>query len=472
MVDYRSRRVIRFLSLLLGFFLLVAGGIRVIGDLVDFPVYYHAGQSLLEGRTDLYAPDFAVNEIMDYRYPPLFLIVFLPVWMLPYTAAACVWFLFSVLLALGCFLLLRICADGSPGWRNGLLLFFAVGPYFVMAVHYGNAHLLLVFLLFGAFIAVFQHRYAWGAVFMGLGITIKAIPLLLLPYFVIKRKWKFLALTLVFVLIFNLLPAFYFGFETNLQILGDWFHHVTGENAAFHEIHGAVNQSLRGQLRRLLTDIDYSKRYDGHNHYPVINLASLSPAVVETAAWIVIVLLWILFLVYIFRRDYRQGSDRRAGIPPGSAIPPEGNDSTSCPSNPDSCIRAGLEAGLVICLLLLTGPLTSRIYMIALLWPAYFLILAGRRLGGGISRWTGLILLLTAAVNTGAPLVPSLTGINAGQWSRILLVLGADFYLCVLIFIAAWISLYAINREPAAGTPHPAWQSIGFRLFRGGKTQE
>ena len=42
----------------------------------DFHVYYAAGQSLLGGRTDLYAADFASNSLLDYRYPPFFLFRF------------------------------------------------------------------------------------------------------------------------------------------------------------------------------------------------------------------------------------------------------------------------------------------------------------------------------------------------------------------------------------------------------------
>src|SRR5438105_9183560 len=85
-------------------FMLVAGlavlaalaGLAFIRNLIDFPVYYAAGQSLLGGRTDLYAPDFALGRVMDYRYPPFFLLAFLPLWLLPYKVAAYLWYLSSV----------------------------------------------------------------------------------------------------------------------------------------------------------------------------------------------------------------------------------------------------------------------------------------------------------------------------------------------------------------------------------------
>src|SRR5260370_4746593 len=65
--------------------------------LIDFPVYYAAGRSLISGRTDLYAPDFARGPTMDYRYPPLFLISLIPLWHLPYGVASYLWYLLGIL---------------------------------------------------------------------------------------------------------------------------------------------------------------------------------------------------------------------------------------------------------------------------------------------------------------------------------------------------------------------------------------
>src|SRR5215467_14359111 len=78
-------------------------GFIFIRHLIDFPVYYAAGQSLLAGRTDLYSPDFARGPLMDYRYPPFFLIALTPLWLLPYRIAAYVWYLLGVLEIGGCF---------------------------------------------------------------------------------------------------------------------------------------------------------------------------------------------------------------------------------------------------------------------------------------------------------------------------------------------------------------------------------
>src|SRR5216684_966627 len=71
-------------------------GLAFTRNLIDFPVYYAAGSSLISGRTDLYSPDFALGRVMDYRYPPFFLVALYPLWLMPYALAAYIWYLLSV----------------------------------------------------------------------------------------------------------------------------------------------------------------------------------------------------------------------------------------------------------------------------------------------------------------------------------------------------------------------------------------
>src|SRR5206468_12769970 len=49
----------------------------------------------------------------------------------------------------------------------------AVAQYFVMVLHYGNAHLLVVALVFGSFYFILRERDLAGALLMSLAITIK-----------------------------------------------------------------------------------------------------------------------------------------------------------------------------------------------------------------------------------------------------------------------------------------------------------
>src|SRR5262245_53272989 len=71
--------------------LLAAAYITAYFPAQDFAVYYTAGNSLLQGRTDIYALDFANGPLMDYRYPPGFLLLIVPFALLPGKAAVFCW---------------------------------------------------------------------------------------------------------------------------------------------------------------------------------------------------------------------------------------------------------------------------------------------------------------------------------------------------------------------------------------------
>src|SRR5262245_19560220 len=90
-----SRRWVWFLGLIASAALWIPFARYCFSHYVDFPVYWHASNSLLSGRQDLYDPTFvwgSRDQLMDYRYPPLFLLLFAPLGLLPYTAAGYVWF--------------------------------------------------------------------------------------------------------------------------------------------------------------------------------------------------------------------------------------------------------------------------------------------------------------------------------------------------------------------------------------------
>ena len=392
-------------------------GLFFIRNLIDFPVYYAAGRSLIQGRTDLYSPDFAVSPVMDYRYPPFFLLALVPLWLIPFPVAAYIWYLLSILEIAGCVLIVGkifpVLRQQKTTW---LPVAFAVGQYFVMVLHYGNAHLLAVFLLFGSLYLVLQRKNLWAALLMALTITIKLTPILLLPYFALKRRWSFLLGVCAFLIAINLAPSAYFGLRRNADLLATWYRHVVSSQE-FHEDNGPIDLSLKGQLRRYLTDVDYSQRVDGDVDYAAVNIASVSrQRAVEV--WVLIagvLFAGVLMLMWRARRSF------------GGA-------------------RASLELALMICVILMVGPLTSKIYFIALLWPVACLAsLATDRITNA-GKVAFSVLAFISIVNFVLPLLPG------RSVQRLLLVLGVDFYLNCLLMVTLIYSLLQLGR----GLPAPS----------------
>ena len=427
-----SRIGLRKLLLLSALLVVLAGlGFLFVRNLIDFPVYYAAGRSLIGGRTDLYSPDFALGRVMDYRYPPFFIVALVPLWLAPYSVAAYLWYLLSVLEIFGCIVIINLMFPAlRESKTNWLVLALAVGQYFVMAVHYGNVHLLAVFLLFASLYFILQQKNIAAAALMSLAITIKLTPILILPYFALKKRWTFLAMTLGFLIVINLAPSVYFGIRSNTRLLGEWYEHVVASQQ-FHEDNGPINLSLKGQLRRYLSPVDYSRRVDGDVQYSAVNVASLTRERTETLWKVVAVILIGSVLVLIWRspagtRNEDEHQKKRQGF--------------------------ALELGLLICVMLLIGPLTSKIYFIALLWPIACLIDFGGRTGA--VRFAMRVVYSVALANCVLPLLPG------RSVQRLLLVLGVDFYVTSLLTAALIYVLVSRRRAFQAPAVEPQTRAL------------
>src|SRR5256714_7303505 len=241
---------------------------------------------------------------MVSRSPPFFLLAFWPLWLLPYKVAAYLWYLFGVVeIAGSLFIIRRATAISDNQKRLWLVVFFAVASFFVTVLHYGNAHLLAISLLFAACYFAFERKPVFAGLAMALAIAIKLTPALILPYFALKKQWRLLASVAVFLAVINLAPMAYFGFAKNNELLKTWFEHVV-VSQEFHEANGPINLSLKGQLRRTFSAVDYTQRVDGDVQYPAVNLTSLPPSQINFV-WIAISILACLaafgLLVFVSR---------------------------------------------------------------------------------------------------------------------------------------------------------------------------
>jgi hypothetical protein len=388
--------------------LVAALGAVFVRNFTDFFVYYTAGRSLLSGRTDLYAPDFARGVVMDYRYLPVFILTFAPLSIAPYPIAAWVWHLLNTAaIALGVASIASVCSEltysRAKVWTVAFLI---VVPYFAMALDYGNVHLMVTALMFAGLALAVRGRDLSAAALLAVSITVKIIPALMLPYFAITRRFKLLGLVAIITIAINLLPSIYFGVGENHHLITRWFEHViVGQE--FHETNGPINLSLKGQLRRTFTAVDYTQRVDGDYRYAAVNVAALPTSAVDRV-WMVISAFMFLGGLVLIWMSARPPTDARIVM---------------------------LQIGLLICLMLFIGPLTSKVYLVALLWPVIAI---------GVAAWDQdairRALIGVAIVSSMLPLLPGRT------MQRFLLVAGTDFYVSTAILVLVAFALIRSSR--------------------------
>ena len=285
----------------------------------DFAVYYAAASSLFAGRTDLYSADFALGPVMDYRYPPIFILIIAPIALLPAPASKFVFAFITVAVALftGRYFL-RVYEDPFPGIvRKNLIWIVSVllsTKWLLMSFKGLNIHIVVLSLMVLGFLLAIRERSATGGSAIGFAAALKVFPLTVLPLLWLRRRGNSVAIALAILLLCFLLPAFYFGFKENVVLHTAWFDHVITPSE-FTDLNGPPNQSLFGQMERLLTDVKYEDRV-GDQEYPEINLLELDPDQVKNIGYVfagLLVLSTFALIVYTrtSRRRVAEGSSIR-----------------------------------------------------------------------------------------------------------------------------------------------------------------
>jgi hypothetical protein len=376
----------------------------------DFAVYYSAGNSLLQGRTDLYAPDFANGPLMDYRYPPGFLLLFIPFALLPTSAAIFCWAILTLSLLVLAFVRYKSVFSETLALDKPKLLFFIATilslKYVLIALKYQNVHLIVLSLFVISFCLWIKGKLLPAAILMALAISVKIFPLLALPYFLIKRQWKFVAMTAGFVAVFVFLPSFYFGITGNIDLHRQWLFHVVTPSE-FHVTNGPVDLSIQGQVKRYFSEVKYFER-ENDREYRNINVASIEADHVRSTGLIAALLIFAATFGVILFHSLTKGNEKTQ--------------------------RVFYEFGLVVVMMLLVGPRTNIIYMAAIFLPLTALLYSWRT---ARSRVAAIALVIVTVAAVVLPLIPG------AKTQRLLLVLGVDTFAVLAVWIALLILLSA-----------------------------
>lgn len=367
---------------------------------VDFLVYYHASRVLVDGHGALYGSQSGIGWPQIFRYPPLFLLAFLPFALFPVKMALVLW------VALKCaalFFIVKALAIQTEFPRTGwwwLVPLCICGGYIVQEFRFGNAQF-LIFALVGAALLSLRQRPVLSAFLLALAVSLKVWPLFFLPYVAARRHIRVAFLTGAFAIGLTILPAVHFGWRGNISLLQEWTAQEWGTGSLGHEA-WFPSQSLGGVLQRYLTAMDFSSWPDPN--YPHVNFVAMDPRIVRNI-WIVLTVIGYGGLLLAAR---------------------------AAPARLDLLTHA-----VSFCALPLLQPFAYRPEMVVLLWPA---MMAGALLASGdaLSRWPRI--LLWAAV-----LLEAMEVLTPGSRSqRLFQAVGVDCWAACLLtagLLAVWLQL-------------------------------
>jgi len=195
--------------------------VRIRGGMTDFAVNYRAGQRLEAGETLYQTAD---GHYM-FKYLPVSALVYLPLAHLPLEAAKATWFAISLAALAWSFALV---GDLVPQPHRRYLLTLSglvLAKYFLHELRLGQINILVTLVTLLATRALVQnearHNAAAGAL-AGAATALKPYAAVFFPYLVIRRKFTAVAAGVGALAIALLIPAIFYGFSGNLQVLREW----------------------------------------------------------------------------------------------------------------------------------------------------------------------------------------------------------------------------------------------------------
>lgn len=196
---------------------------RDTGGFDDFNVFYHAGKRLLNGE-NIYGEPHHYN--LKYFYSVMFAAWMSSMQGIGIVAAKWVWFVLNfILLFRTLFILKGLIPEGTKG---RLLIFFVLMLIMskIILINYVSNQITIVILwtVLEAYVQLKNGKTLLAAAIICLGINIKILPVVVVPYmiFMASDKWRFLLAGIGFLLFYTFVPAIVFGWDYNLMLLGEW----------------------------------------------------------------------------------------------------------------------------------------------------------------------------------------------------------------------------------------------------------
>lgn len=256
----------------------------------DFEQFYWAAVAMRDGA------DLASGRSGGYVYPPLLAFALMPLAALPLKTAAIAWLGINLLIAIAAASL----AAGEAARRVGLaastwltLGIAAAGSLIVAdkarsSLDQGQSDMLMVMAFVLGLRWLGKRDWAAGGV-LGLAANIKYASLVVLPYLMLRRRWRAAGWMVAWTIALSLLPAVYRGWQRNLDDLGaalTMLSHIEPRDAAHSHLAPigrqravSITSAVAGWLRGT---------GDGGARGPIVvaAIASIVGAVV-LAAWLI-----------------------------------------------------------------------------------------------------------------------------------------------------------------------------------------
>ncbi|MDD2689983.1 MAG: glycosyltransferase family 87 protein [Candidatus Omnitrophica bacterium] len=239
----------------------------------DFHCFYLAGKRALNQENIYVLRD---KEAAEFRYAPIFAVIMSGFALFNEGTADSIWFILNFsLLIISLLCIKKLVIPGRLGYKKGLFIYAltiaGVMRFILHNFDTGQSNILMISSMLIGLYYISKNRSVLGSAIFAFSVMIKYTPLIFIPYFIFKRRFKLALATIIFILIYLALPSLILGFKTNLQYLKSLVPFLT-QSTIFDQmtILDPKNQSLLSFFHRIFTNCIL------YFHAPVMPFQSLN----------------------------------------------------------------------------------------------------------------------------------------------------------------------------------------------------
>jgi hypothetical protein len=189
----------------------------------DFEVFLQSAKYFLSGQS-IYLSDYQTD--LKYFYSPFFSVFFVPFVFLGTWGAKYLWFLcnFFFLILIYRSIYFYLDTDYLKYKKMFWFLLTLFSLRFILAVfNLGQMNLFLMFSILVGMRLVINGKIKLASLLFALGVNIKLITIVIVPYLVWKKQYKTLLWFFIWTIFFLFIPFLFLGYNEGIQTYKEWY---------------------------------------------------------------------------------------------------------------------------------------------------------------------------------------------------------------------------------------------------------
>lgn len=198
----------------------------------DFYIFLSAADDL-DGQTDIFSKKYV--DGYHYYYSVLFATLLKPFVSLPYSLIKYSWILFNSLLFFDLLRMLyrseMVSKLNNKQQNVFIFLVFVVSlRFFIENIHTAQITILILWCCIRGLYFIIGNKPITGSAILAVGINIKLLPLVFIPYLIYRSYFKEAFYVVLFYFFFLFAPSLFVGHDYNMSLISTWLDAINPSN--------------------------------------------------------------------------------------------------------------------------------------------------------------------------------------------------------------------------------------------------